>query len=384
MTAASAPAPPASASPARRLAGIALKALSLFVLANLLFAWLSPLPALGRLTLHNTLLPGRARLPYGENPDRAYNLSLFNLDAMFASHEVARPKPPGEYRVLLLGDSSVWGFLLENEHTLAAQLNALDLVVPDGRRVRAYNLGYPILSLTKDLLLLSRVQRYQPDLIVWLVTLESFPADKQLFPPLVQHNPGPMRALIARHDLRLDPADPSFVDPSPWQRTLVGQRRALADLLRLQLYGFLWAATGVDQDIPATYTPRQEDLPPDLEFHGLQPPDLIRDDLAFDVLAAGVAEAGAVPLLLVNEPMFVSQGENSDLRYNFFYPRWIYDAYRQLLAAEAQARGWAHLDLWQAVANTEYTDSAIHLTPAGSAQLAAQLAPAILDRAAVR
>jgi hypothetical protein len=40
--------------------------------------------------------------------------------------------------------------------------------------------------------------------------------------------------------------------------------------------------------------------------------------------------------------------------------------------------------LWQAVANTEYTDSAIHLTPAGSAQLAKQVGAAILEQAALR
>ncbi len=54
-----------------------------------------------------------------------------------------------------------------------------------GKHVRFYNLGYPVMSLAKDLLLLSYAQSYQPDLIVWLVTLESFPYDKQLFPPLV-------------------------------------------------------------------------------------------------------------------------------------------------------------------------------------------------------
>lgn len=376
--------PAAEASPARQLARILAKTLLLFVLANVLFALGDPLPRLGRLSVYNRLLPGRARLPYGESPDRSYNLSLFQLEAMFASHEVARPKGPGEYRVLLMGDSSVWGFLLENKDTLAARLNAAGLVTAAGRRLRAYNLGYPILSLTKDLLLLSRVSRVQPDLIVWLVTLESFPADKQLFPPLVQHNPGPVRALIARHALALDPDDPSFVDPNSWQRTLVGRRRALADLLRLQLYGVLWAATGIDQDIPATYTPRQEDLDPDPTFHSLQPPHLSPGDLAFDVLAAGMAEAGATPALLVNEPMFVSQGENSDLRYNFFYPRWAYDDYRRLLAAEARARGWTYLDLWQAVDNTEFTDSPIHLTPAGSAQLAEALGAAILAEAGRR
>jgi len=47
-----------------------------------------------------------------------------------------------------------------------------------GKQARVYNLGYPTMSLTKDLLILSRALHYQPDLIIWLVTLESFPASK--------------------------------------------------------------------------------------------------------------------------------------------------------------------------------------------------------------
>ena len=365
--------------PTRFLLRVTLKALVLFVLANLLLIPADPLPMLGRVSGYNLLWPGRQRLPYGEDPARSYNLSLYSLEAMFASHAVARPKAPDEYRVLLVGDSSVWGFLLPPEHTLAAQINALNLSAPDGRRVLTYNLGYPILSLTKDLLLLSRLQSYDPDLIIWLVTLESFPHGKQLFPPLVQNNPGPVRALIAEHGLSLDPAAPDFVVPTVWDRTFIGRRRALADLLRLQLYGPLWAATGIDQDIPETFTPRSEDLEPDETFHGFQPPSLSPDDVAFDVLAAGVAEAGPTPIVIVNEPMFVSAGENSDIRYNFFYPRWAYDDYRQLLAAEAAARGWAYADLWDAVDNTEFTDSPIHLTPRGSAQLAARVGALITD-----
>ncbi len=68
---------------------VLLKAGALLVIANLLFAWLYPLPALGRLSLYNRLLPGRLRLPYGDDPSKAYNLSLYNLEAMFASHELS-------------------------------------------------------------------------------------------------------------------------------------------------------------------------------------------------------------------------------------------------------------------------------------------------------
>ena len=359
---------------------VILKALLLFLGVNAGFAFLDPLPQLGRLSAYNVLLPGRLRLPYGENPERAYNLSLFQLDAMFASHEIAAgPKPPGEYRVVLIGDSSAWGFRLKADETLTAQINAAGYTTRDGRRVRAYNLGYPIMSLAKDLLILDWAVRYQPDLIVWMVTLESFPYDKQLFPPLLQHNPTPIQSLITTYQLHLNPNDPGFIHPSLWDRTLVGQRRALADLLRLQLYGVMWAATGIDQDIPEKFTPRMEDLPADQAFHNLQPPTLAEQDLVFDVLNAGVQRAGDLPVWIVNEPMFVSQGQNSDIRYNFFYPRWAYDQYRALLAAQSQKNGWRYLDLWDTIPSTEFTDSAVHLTPSGTAQLAARVGAAMLE-----
>jgi hypothetical protein len=358
---------------------VLIKATLLFVLVNLLCVAIDPLPALGRLTLYNTLLPGRLRLPASTDPAKAYSVNLYQLDAMLRSQAVTRPKATDEYRVLLVGDSSVWGYLLPAQATLAAQINNAHLTTADGRRVVAYNLGYPIISLTKDLLILSRLAAYQPDQIVWLLTLEAFPPDKQLFPPLVQNNAAAVRALIAQYHLNIDPHDPQFVDPDWWDRTLLGRRRALADLLRLQLYGFLWAATGIDQDIPAEYTPRANDLEADVSFHGLEPPHtLAADEVALDVLAAGVQAAGPTPVLLINEPTFVADGANSDVRYNFFYPRWVYDDYRPLLAQTAADHGWNYLDLWDAVANTEFTDSPVHLTPEGERQLAAQVGPAIV------
>ena len=372
-------APPAPRS--RFVLDVLLRTALLVAVFNFGLALVNPLPVLGRASAYNAVFPGRGRLPYGEDPDRSYNLSLYTLEAMFASHEVSAPKPANEYRVLLIGDSSTWGILLRPNETLAANINASGYQTRDGRRVRAYNLGYPIMSLAKDLLLLDYAKRYQPDMIVWLVTLESFPYDKQLFPPLVQHNAAPMQSLISNYQLHLNPNDPSSVHESLWDRTLVGRRRALADLLRLQLYGVIWAATGIDQDYPATYDLRQEDFEVDYSFHNLQPPHLTADDLAFDILAAGHQVASGVPMLLVNEPMFISRGKNSDIRYNFFYPRWAYDDYHRLLGEQAEARGWHYLDLWNTVAASEFTNSAVHLTPKGSAQLGALVGPAILELA---
>ena len=354
------------------------KAILIFVALNLIFAIWLPLPALGRVSAYNHLFPGRKRLPYSDNPQKAYNLSLYNLEAMFASHEIAAgDKPADEYRVILIGDSATWGFLLPSEHTVSAYLDGAGTKLPDGRHVRVYNLGYPVMSLTKDLLILSNSLRYDPDLIIWPLTLESFPYDKQLFPPLLQNNPDPVRSLIETYHLNLDPLDENLKDRSLVERTIYGARRSLADLIRLQLYGVMWAATGIDQDIPDIFTARMEDLPAEEGFHDFQPPHLNEGDLAFDVLAAGVSMAGDIPVLFINEPMFISQGENSDIRYNYYYPRWAYDDFRRMMLGQSRENEWHYLDMWDFIAPSEFTNSAIHITPLGTQQFALKIGETI-------
>jgi hypothetical protein len=352
---------------------IALKAAVLLAGINLVFALTTPVET--RLTVYNGLVPGRERLPYGENPAESYNLSLFNLPAMVASHKISQPKADDEFRVILLGDSATWGWFLGNDDTLAGQLNAGAYTTDDGRTIRVYNLGYPIMSLTKDLLILQEAMRHDPDLIVWPVTLSSFPREKQLFPPLVQENADRVRELIAEYDLALDADDPRFVERDFWEETLVGRRRALANWVRLQVYGFAWAATGIDQAIPDDIPLRRSDFEDDLSWENYpEPVDLTRDDLAFDVLTAGMAMAGEVPVVLVNEPMFISDGENSDLRYNSFYPRWAYDQYREILAQITEENGWRYVDAWDLLPPDAFTDTPVHTTPAGAAEYAAWLA----------
>jgi hypothetical protein len=347
-----------------------LKAALLFVLFNFAFILFKGVP-LGRLSLYNTVFPGRERFPFGE-ARQAYNLSLFDLDAMFASHIVnGAQKSPDEYRVLLIGDSSVWGTLLEPQQTLAALLNARSITAC-GRTVRAYNLGYPTISLTKDLMLLDQAKKYDPDQVIWLTTLEAFPKVKQLSSPIVANNMDRLQKLITTYHLPMNIQSPELPRASKWDQTFVGRRRANADLVRLQVYGALWASTGIDQVYPQEYERAQVDLEANKDFHGLTS---LQDSLAFDVLDAGMS-AGP-NMLLVNEPMLISSGENSDIRYNFFYPRWAYDKYRTLLAGQAQAKSWKYLDLWDLVPAKEFTNSAIHLTPTGEKVLAARIAAAI-------
>jgi len=362
----------------RFVRNVLIKGLALFLLLDLAFAALPS--GLGNLSLYNHLFAGRQRFPFGEDSSQSYNLSLFNLDAMFASHVIAGgPKPAHEYRVIVIGDSSTWGTLLRPKETLSGQLDGAGRSLC-GKMLRVYNLGYPTISLTKDLMVLDYALRYQPDLVIWLVSLEAFPADKQLSSPIVANNAARVDELIARYNLSFESNDPSLVRPGFWDSTLIGQRRSLADLFRLQMYGVLWTATGIDQTYPLDYQRAQTDFDTDIAFHDMRPPTLDESKLAFGVLEAGMRIAEGTPVILINEPMLISNGENSDLRYNFLYPRWAYDQWREIMMASAQAGGWNYLDLWNIIPAEEFTNSAIHLTPAGESILAGQVEQTILQQ----
>ena len=353
-----------------RLFAILIKATLLFVLFDFAFIFLVNIP-LGKLSLYNLVFTGRERFPFGETRE-SYNLSLFDVDAMFASQVLSgTPKSSDEYRVLLIGDSSVWGILLKPEETMAGQLNANSLTAC-GKNVRVYNLGYPTISLTKDLMIIDQAKRYQPDLIIWLTTLEAFPKDKQFDSPIVSNNAKRIQQLIAKYQLLADPNDPALIEPSQLDQTFVSRRRALADLIRLQMDGVLWSSTGIDQVYPKDYERAQIDLEAGDDFHKLK---TLEGALALDVLDAGMSTS--IPTLLINEPILISNGQHSDIRYNFYYPRWAYDQYRQMLSDHALAKHWNYLDLWNVVPMNEFTNSAIHLTPSGEALLASRATEAI-------
>ncbi len=358
---------------------LVLKTLVFVLIISLLL-----LPALnasiGKLSLYNWLVPGRERLPFSDTPQLAYNLSLFNLESMFASHEISkRHQPVDEYRVLLLGDSSTWGTLLTPADTLTGQLNQLELTSPNGTPLHFFNLGYPTLSLTKDLMLLERAMAYEPDLIIWLFTLESFPADKQLTSPLVENNPRAINELFHKYDLDFGAFGADELSLSYWESTLFGQRRNLADIIRLQLYGVMWGITRIDQYYPPDYKEAARDLSNEVTFHGWNEGEMTENQLAVQILAAGKVAAGQIPIIFVNEPILVSQGENSDLRYNYYYPRWAYDQYRELLDRFSEDQDLIYLDYWDLIPAEEFTNTAIHATPKGVNQLANALAVKILD-----
>jgi len=362
---------------------VVVKALFLFLLANLLFAWFKP--PVGRLSIYNWWLPGRERFPFeeAENIYKGYNIPIFeDLDANFSAHRIsAERKQPDEYRVFLLGDSSIWGAGNVPTDTLAGQLERMDLRTCDGRRIRFYNLGFPKSFLLKDLLVLERSLPYEPDMVLWFITLYGLTPSEIEEADLLAPHLSDINRLADAYGLRN--YGRGFEHASFWERTIVGRRMTLKRGLLIQLFALPWAATGIDhvfenvswagnQTTGTTYLG---------QYHSTDDWKKLRRTFMMDVIEAGHTMAANTGLVFVNEPIYIDDGDSP--RYNVMYPKWAYDLYREYVRSWMNEKHYPYADLWNAVSPAEFTDSPLHLSAAGEYQFAAELAPFIQDYSCV-
>lgn len=355
---------------------IAVKALAMFLVINVAYAALNPLPALSQASIHNTLIPGRLRVPYGGEEDSGYARSTTNIDLMLAVHEIAgAPNAIDEFRVLLMGNSSAWGYLMDDTETLSENINRQNLVMADGRRVRAFNLAMPGMYATKDLLLMERVNAFKPDLVVWLVNIENFrrAAQSEFF--FNCDNLPALRPILERYKIG-DLSCPFEPSNSLFRRTLVGQRREIADVLFSQLDGLLWAATGIDHNVLKPRTlPRQ--MNSDTDWMGNPGPVMQEDWLVLNAMdaASGLVKA---PMLVVNEPILTLNGINDHLKYNRYFPRWAFDQGSAMIEDRAGKLGMQYLNLWNAVSADQFTDNEVHYTATAAQHVADLIGQAVL------
>jgi hypothetical protein len=361
---------------------VVLKAILLFVALNVIYAVIDP--PVGKLSLYNQLIPGRLRFPYEQEPSYyyvGYNAPIYeDFDAMFGAHLISSTKPRDEFRLILLGDSATWGISVQADETLSERINQLQLRTCDGRAVHAYNLGYPMPFLMRDALILDKAMEYQPDMVLWLVTLYTL-EPKKAETYFIQPHAERYRRLLSTYGL----TSPQLAEPLQkrtfWDRTLIGERRRLKKLALTQMLGLLWAGTGIDnhEGLQPMTSPPQADVSDDLDYEGWQPEESARlfDSLMFDVLLAGVKIAGEVPVVLVNEPIFIAEGRNHLIRYNAFYPRWAYDEYRQWMVERTEQESLPLLDYWNMLPPAGFSDQNFHRSSAGEEKFAKLLAPEI-------
>lgn len=347
------------------------------MVVNILYALVGP-PGWS-ISAYNFVLPGRARLPFGIAGD-PYTVTDDNVDVMFATHAISAAKGDREYRVVLIGDSSIWGDDLAARETISEQWNMLN-VQCENLTIITYNLGYPHPSVLKDLVILDKAMEYNPDLIVWFVTLNTLIS--QRINPFLAGNSERALDLLDAHHIPFERGDAlRQSQPGFFERTVIGQRSNLARQIKLQMLGMVWAATGADVDPASIHNEvASAEVADDPLYRGMQPPADLKAMLLFSALTAGHEIAGRVPVLIVNEPIYVTTEDHSTMRYNNVYPRWAYDQYRQYLADQAHGAGWNYLDLWDAVSPEYFSDAGVHLSAAGERLLAQRINPALRSMA---
>ena len=102
------------------------------------------------------------------------NPEVFWLEIMLRQHELCWRKPAstGELRVMLFGSSAVYGFPLPVEETVSEYLNRqfASANIP----ARLFNLAFVTPNQVRDALLMHEVLPYDPDVIVYPLTLAEF------------------------------------------------------------------------------------------------------------------------------------------------------------------------------------------------------------------
>lgn len=217
-------------------------------------------------------------------------------------------------------------------------------------------------------------------MVLWLVTLSTLEpkvAETNFIAPHWER----YGELVDAYDLKLTHFSEPIQEPALWDRTIIGQRKRIKNLTLLQTFGVLWAGTGIDNHESLR---REPDLPsPDVEdsldYEGRSPDDAadLFNSLLMNVLGTAYEVAGDVPVVLVNEPIFVADGENHLVRYNGFYPRWVYDEYREFLLKWAQEHDHPLLDYWDAIPPEDFADAYFHRRLSGEQRFAELLVPDI-------
>ena len=243
------------------------------------------------------------------------------------------------------------------------------------KMIKAYNLGYPHPSVLEDLVILDNAVEYEPDLIVWFVTLNTLIS--QRINPFLVANRDRVASVLDTYDVAFQQSSKLENQSAFHDKTLVGQRSNLARRVKLEMLGMIWTATGEDTNRSAQSEITDFNVSDDTRYRGMEPPQNIKDMLLFSALAAGHDIAGPVPVLIVNEPIYLVPEERAAVRYNAVYPRWVYDQYRGHITSQAEIAQWNFLDLWNTVSPEYFADAYFHLSVEGERLLIQQINPAL-------
>jgi lysophospholipase L1-like esterase len=289
------------------------------------------------------------RVAYQSHQGQAYDVLIQTNDIGLRDQNYPQAKAPGNFRIIMAGDSVVFGVGVNLEETLPKQLGQALALQQASLSYEVMNWGVAGFNIEQSLqwLEVGQASSYQPDLLIMGITLNDLPqaADPNTF--------NPVNGLIVNQQ-----AD-AFLEAS-----LGG------GLSQSRVYFFmkpLWASLSQRE--------RRGGLA-DPEFIAPQTVQAAREDLAATI---NYAKALGVPLVFVlfpDERLFI--GLEAEQRWQ----QTLYETFLQLL----QASGYPYLDAIPLFEQAHLNGSEplflkndpIHFSAAGHRLLAADLGPFLL------
>jgi hypothetical protein len=364
----------------RQMLRVFVKALILLIVFDVAQMALGLTEAIDHWSIYRALTPPTKRL--GD----AFNIgdpAWWRIDVLLDAHEIAQPKASDEYRVVVLGDSATFCLYCRAGEAIPQALTDLEQMI-DGKRVRAYNLAYPGPDWLKDILILKHALQYQPDAIVWLVTAKgssdqptAAQPDAHLFTRL---NADELPDLQRRYNFEAWEMA-QFADANAWyQSSIFARGGRLRDWINLLARTAQSALIYPGQDRtreyllpgePVTQRPIKfpAEITSELPGYGTLP------NSRWDLLTTGqrMAQEAGVPLLLVNEPIYLASGPHSDMNYNSDYERAVYDRFRTAMTAFTRDHQLHYLDLWNHLPSEEFSNTALHYNLQGNRHIAREI-----------
>ena len=316
--------------------------------------------------------------------------SLFDLDILLGQHELCwrSARRPDERRILLLGNSAVFGAPLPADQTFWALSNRELEAAGTGAHI--YNLGFASTYQLKEALIVHQALRYEPHLIVYGVTLADFGHVAPMpWPPALwsffAYNTEVVAALASS-------GAPGLEEPLATYRAFHPRgRRAWALFEKLRQAGaYLRLAArqnahGLVRAWSVGGEPRASDAEPLLRRGGYRCSETLelfeRDFHAWqewNILAylERVQQQTGTEVLVVNWPVAHAP---IGACYNRRYPSEAQEEYDRWLRSQAESRGLSYLDLHDLVPAEEFPDT-LHPSPDGHARIASALVRALRER----
>jgi hypothetical protein len=310
------------------------------------------------------------------------NPGIFWLELLLRQHELCwrTSRRPGEIRVVLAGNSSVYGFPLPVKKTFGHLVNR-DFA-HRGVPAHLFNLGFAATYQLKDALVIHEALRYDPDVILYPVTLAEF---HHVAPVLLRHvhqffdsNIAALAALVVDLPPGLEEVLTRYRVVLEVHRSLLGwldHLKESGEFLRrvVQRHARSLAPRVNPPSAPVQSVGRQTtyDCPARMadfsqEFSGWQ---------SWNILAylEYVRNTRGVDVMVVNWP--VAHEPVGDC-YNVRYPAAAFAEYNTWLREETAARGLRYVDLHDLLPPRAFLDS-LHVGPSGHRQIADRLATAL-------